>query len=229
MIDHPSSSPNRWHTLRAGPGRLTLRLVLCAGATLASAAFPGCSSQEKFELPPSVKQEVPLAERIRKAHELALAAQNAEQAGNNPKAIDLYKQAIQTHREFPAAWLNLGKVCMAEGDYLQAVDAFSVAAELDPDDARPYFNTAVIYDQKHYSKEAIKQYNRALEKDPNLLEALRRSIYLEMQNNSFTPASKDRVMRALLIEKEQRWVNLFSQAKIRIDNEVLEGGVSPEN
>ncbi|MBC7771270.1 MAG: tetratricopeptide repeat protein [Pyrinomonadaceae bacterium] len=181
----------------------------------------GCAKQEKFELPRTAADDVPLNERIKKAHEHALAAQNAETAGQTDKAIALYQQAIQSHREFPAAWLNLGVLQMKVKNNLEAVDAFNVASELDPDDPRPYFNVATIYDEKHYYKEAIKQYNLALEKDPNLLPALRRSIYLEMQTNSFTPATKDRVLRGLLMEKDQQYINIFSQAKIRIDNEVL--------
>jgi len=229
MIDHSNNHQTRRNMSNAAARRMAMMAIAGAAAAWCVIWPTGCSTQDKFELPPSVKAQVPLNERIRKAHELALAAQSAESSGDTAKAIKLYQQAIEVHREFPAAWLNLGVLQMKMKNNLDAVDAFSVASELDADDPRPYFNIATIYDEKRYYKEAIKQYNNALEKDPNLLPALRRSIYLEMQTGGFTPATKDRVMRALMIEKDPQYINLFSQAKIRIDNEVVGGETPPEN
>lgn len=229
MIDHANPLPIHRSSTPSSLRRLLFSLAACAG-TLVWAMTPlGCATEKKFEMPRSASDQLPLNERIKKAYELADAAQNAKTAGNPAKAIDLYRQSIQVYREFPAAWLNLGVLHMEAKNNLEAVDAFNVASELDPDDPRPFYNIAIIWDEKHYYKEAIKHYNLALEKNPNLIEALRRSIYLEMQTNSFTPASKDRVMRALMIEKDPLYINVLSQAKIRIDNEVLAGDTSPGN
>ncbi len=182
----------------------------------------GCASNQEraFELPDAARPEVQ-GEQIRKAHELASRAEQAGQAKRYDEAISLYQQALATYRAFPSAWLNLGVMHMKLGNGLQALEAFNAAADADPTDPRPYFNIGAMYEEKFYYNEAIASYNKALERDPNLLPALRRSIYLQMQTSSFTPASKERVMRALLIETDPTYKSIFEQVKIRLDNELL--------
>lgn len=193
-------------------------LFLVAGSLLPLA----CASKQSgaFELPDGARPEAQ-AEQIRKAHDLASRAERAGQAKRYDEAITLYQQALAAYRQFPSAWLNLGVMHMKVGNGLQAVEAFNVAAEVDPDDPRPFYNIGAIYEEKFYYKEAIAYYNKAIERDPNLLPALRRSVYLEMQMNSFTPASKDRVMRAIMLETDPTYKSILTQAKIRIDNELL--------
>lgn len=206
-----------------------LRWAAMAAAVAAGCVLASCAnkSSDSFEMPDSARSEAPV-EQIRKAHELASRAEAEGKAKRYDRAIDLYQQAIANYRNFPSAWLNLGVMHMRLGNGLAAVEAFKVASDLDPGDPRAMYNIGAIYEEKFYYKEAISWYNQALDRDPNLLPALRRSIYLEMQTNSFTPASKDRVMRAIMVETDPQYKVIFAQAKLRLDNESM-GGIGGTN
>jgi len=201
--------------------RVAALVVLCA-AWAGMSGLSGCADKKeaKFEMPEPAATE-PVGERIARAHALAQKAEQAAKADKLPEAVSLYQQAIQEYRDFPSAWLNLGAAHMKMGNGILAVESFNAAADIDPDDPRPLYNIGAIYEQKYYYKDAIKYYNLAIERDKSLLPALRRSIFLEMQTNSFTPASKERVMRAILLETDPEYKRVFAQAKLRIDNEVL--------
>ena len=200
--------------------RASRAAVLLAAVTLMGFGLASCASKSNtFELPDSARPGAQ-GEQIRKAHELASRAEQAGKAKKYSEAIALYEEAISNYRNFPSAWLNLGVMHMKSGNSLQAVEAFNAAADIDPTDPRPVFNIGAIYEDKYYYKEAISFYNQALERDPNLLPALRRSIYLEMQTNSFTPATKERVLRASMLETDPQYRSIFAQAKLRLDNEL---------
>ncbi|MGE3107953.1 MAG: tetratricopeptide repeat protein [Phycisphaerales bacterium] len=212
------------------PSRFTAgwrRLAAVSSVVLACAMLPACASKsDTFELPDSARPGAQ-GEQIRKAHELASRAERAGKAQRYDEAIKLYQEALATYRQFPSAWLNLGVMQMKAGNGLAAAEAFDAAAEADPSDPRPMYNIGAIWEEKYYYDVAIRHYNKALERDPNFLPALRRSIYLEMQTNSFTPASKDRVRRALMLETDPTFKNIFAQAKLRLDNEVLGDAAMP--
>jgi tetratricopeptide (TPR) repeat protein len=205
----------------------SIRLVACLSLT-AAVALPLASCANKsdtFELPDSARPEAQ-AESIRKAHALAARAEQAGKERKYTEAVALYEEAIGYYRNFPSAWLNLGVMYTRAGDNIKAVAAFSTAADLDQTDPRPLFNTGAIWENMYYYKEAIGFYNKALERDPNLLPALRHSIYLEMQTNSFTPATKERLQRALMLETDPQFKSIFAQAKLRLDNELTNEAIT---
>jgi len=187
--------------------------VLLGSIVLISTA--GCGGSKPFVLPEDPRGT--RGEQVDRAHRLASKAEDAAKAGKSEEAISLYNQALAEYREFPAAWLNLGVLYMKAGDGLRASEALKNAADTDMTDPRPYYNMGVMYEDKNLFPDAIKYYNLALERDPNLLPALRRSVVLEMQTNSLTPASGERAHRALMLESDSKYKNLLSQALRQIE------------
>jgi tetratricopeptide (TPR) repeat protein len=199
---------------RAGVPALTLAAALC-----------GCASSQEFVRPEPPRYN--LAEQVNKAKDLAARAQEAESGKRPDEAIALYRQAIETYRDFPAAWHNMALLQLQKGETLAAVDSFKVAGDLDLRDPRPVFNIGVIYEQQGWSAEAQRYYTEALARDANYLEALRRSVYLDMIQSTYTPVTLDRTRRALLLEQDDKWRGFFDRAQLRLNSVLTEGTATP--
>lgn len=63
---------------------------------------------------------------------LAAQAAAARQAGDVPRAIDLYTQAVRKNPSWPEGWWYLGQMHYAANDYAEAVDAFNHFLQLQP-------------------------------------------------------------------------------------------------
>lgn len=194
---------------------------------LAAATLAACSSSPQFVPPEPPRYN--LAEQVNTAKDLAARAQEAEAAKRPDEAIALYRQAIETYRDFPAAWHNMALLQLEKGETLAAVESFKVAGDLDLRDPRPVFNIGVIYEQQGWSKEAQRYYTEALARDANYLEALRRSVYLDMIESTYTPATLERTRRALLLEQDTKWRSFFDRSQLRLNAVLTEGAGAPSN
>ena len=212
------TAPRRDRAPVRAPGRVLLLAI-------AGAALSGCASSSQFVPPEAPRYN--LAEQVRTAKDLASRAQEAEAAKRPDEAIALYRQAITTYRDFPAAWHNMALLQLEKGETLAAVDAFKVAGDLDVRDPRPVFNIGVIYEQQGWSAEAQRYYTEALARDANYLEALRRSIYLDMIQSTYTPSTLDRTRRALLLEQDAKWRSFFERTQLRLNSVLTEGTSTP--
>ncbi len=180
--------------------------VLTAAALCAAlvGALGACESKNKAK-PGAVTSDQPATaarDRIARANELAGQANQAQDAGHIEEAIRLNRAALTEYSEFPAAWNNLGMLLMERDQNLEAVAAFERAAELSSTDPRFPYNIGVIWWRLGYGEDASKQFNRALERDPNYLPALRHSIQWDVRRGQPTEATADRLRRALLIERD---------------------------
>ena len=86
--------------------------------------------------------EIPLDTRISLGARLNLAAQLMEQ-GDLDEAIALTQTATQRAPEVALGWYNLGLMQRRRGDIAAALEAYSRAMELDPDNAACHQNRAV--------------------------------------------------------------------------------------
>src|SRR3954466_4762997 len=79
--------------------------------------------------------------RQAEARRLAEGAQKEQAAGNNEKAIQLYRQAVGASPELGFAWNNLGLLYMEKDNYLDAVEMFQNAADVmhGPQGAKPLY------------------------------------------------------------------------------------------
>ena len=86
--------------------------------------------------------EIPLDTRISLGARLNLAARLMEQ-GDLDEAIALTQTATQRAPEVALGWYNLGLMQRRRGDIAAALEAYSRAMELDPDNAACHQNRAV--------------------------------------------------------------------------------------
>ncbi len=193
-------------------------LLLLAGS------LGACSSSPEF-VPPSPPR-TSVAEQIKAAEDYATRAQVAEREKKPDEAIALYRKAVETYRDFPGVWYNMGLLLLDKGETLQAVEAFRAAGDLEPRDPRPPYAIGVIYEKQGWNAEAQRHYTDALSRDANYQEALQRSVYLDMVENTFTPITLERTRRALLSERDAQWRSYFERTQLRLD--ALLNQASPE-
>jgi tetratricopeptide (TPR) repeat protein len=177
----------------------------------------GCASKEsKFEL------DIPESNVDRAAaRALALKAQKAEKADEPERAIELYRQALETDPDAPAQWWNnLGALLLSRHppDYVNAATAFKAAAALDLDDPRPRINLGMVYYEAAHGNEALDAFEEALALDPGNLDALRAAVRSQRQLKRTDQASLDRAKQGLLIESDPVWREIFLREKIRLEN-----------
>lgn len=193
---------------RAGThARSTVAIALAA--VLAACAAdpwtpPAVSSTESAQLGP--------------ARDLAQRAQLAEADDRPAEAEALYREAIATYRDFPAAWNNLGILLMKQKKYLEAAEALGVASDLSPGDPRPVTNVGLIWEECGYPDEAAHHYDEALRRDPGHLPALRRSIYLDATRAAYTGQTAERIREAIARETDPQWRDWLQRQKIVCDN-----------
>jgi len=76
----------------------------------------------------------------------------AERAGDRPRALLAYGQAIQANPKENRAFVNRGNVRFAEGDFTEAIGDYEEAARIEPNAAESFYNLSVaraeIYDFK---------------------------------------------------------------------------------
>ncbi|MBL8757885.1 MAG: tetratricopeptide repeat protein [Phycisphaerae bacterium] len=157
------------------------------------------------------------AARLQRATELAAEAQAAEREGFPRRAIDLYEQSIQTYPDFHPAWNNLGVLYAAADRPMDAVSAFRRAADLTPTDPRPFANIGLIYKKRGFEREAQDYLAQALERDDSYLPALRELVWLDVRRGTITERSARYADKALLIERDPKWIEELRRSKIIID------------
>lgn len=164
------------------------------------------------------------AARISEARTLSLQAQEAEDDGKIDKAIELYQRSVRAYGDFPAAWNNLGVLLMKQGDTMGAYEAFSRAAELAPSDPRPAAAMGMIWQRLGYSDDALKAYEQALERDPSYQPALREAVLLAVQLDRITPTTAERARRAVMQEREARWLTELQRQALVIEQRLAMSG-----
>lgn len=188
--------------------RATLLLISCA-------ALGACSSSGDFVQPQTPRASV--SEQIKTAEALAVRAQTAEREGRPDEALSLYQQAVRTYRDFPGVWYNMGLLLLEQGKLMEAREAFRTAGDLEPRDPRPPYAIGVIYEKQGWNQEAQRYYADALSRDANYQEALQRSVYLDMVQNTYTPITLERTRRALFAEQDPKWRDYFERTQLRLD------------
>ncbi|HBS28029.1 MAG TPA: hypothetical protein DEB06_00940 [Phycisphaerales bacterium] len=194
---------------RSGP--LLLALVALAGAV------SSCTKTIRVDgLPDSVVEDD--TRRLIQAQSLAARAAREKDPA---QAKRLYTQAVGTYRQLPAAWNNLGVLLMKDDQYLQAAEAFASAADLAPNDPRPYYNIGLLWDSRGYLRDARRFYIRALERDGSYLPALRGAIRADTLLNEPNDRTLGWLERSLMLEADPEWQEWMRLQKVRIESQPL--------
>lgn len=87
------------------------------------------------------------------------------------KAIETYKDLLDSNPQLPQAWYNLGLVYMKTDKFKQAEESFLTATKHDEKYAQAWFNLGVLYTKSDQNLNAIKAYRKALKVRPGYLKA----------------------------------------------------------
>lgn len=77
-----------------------------------------------------------------------------------------YTELTITNPHFAPAWVNLGRVHLAQGDYEGALSCFTRAIELNPEDANAFFNAGDALYRLGAYEAAAETYTAGLQRDP---------------------------------------------------------------
>lgn len=180
---------------------------------LAAVMLGGCATERGWPDAPGMPPEQRRSESIR----LMRQAERAAEKGRELEAIDLYKQAVGASGDLYAAWNNLGELLMRQENYADAVSAYQVAADLQPQDARPLYNIGVAYVEVGWAEEALEYFKQALDRDPSYLPALRGAVKSAELLRRADDATLDLVRRGLLRETDDRWRVYFERQRFRVE------------
>lgn len=189
-------------------------VCMCAGLVLGSCA--SSSKQSGSSQMPEARG--PLADAII-AQADALAAD-----GKSEEAAALYREAVAMAPDRYTAWNNLGVELMNLGNNVDAVAAFKVAADLSPRDPRPLSNIGLVYQEIGWAKDAHEYYDRALQRDPGYLDALRGWALSEEQLNMGSLESLERIKRARMMETDPKWQEFFDRRRFRVESQLRSPG-----
>jgi len=172
----------------------------------------GCSST-----PSRARTPTHAPPRSGEADAKILQADAASAKGDSDAAVALYREAIVLDRDRYVAWNNLGVELMKRGDYLDAVAALKVAADLSPRDPRPVANIGLAYQEMGWANDALAYYEQALVRDQTFLDALRGYALAEEMLGRGSLESLEQIKRALMIEKDEKWRTFFERRKFRVE------------
>jgi len=203
------------------PKPITVSVLLAVVVCTPAAMLCACASSK-----PAADRASP-DESLRRAMNLAASAQQAHVSGNFTKAIDLNKQSIAINGELGGVWNNLGISLMSRGkdlDFLEASQAFKRAADLLPGDERPYENLGVLYHDRGFDDDALRYFTLALERNPNALRSLRGAVGAAKGLLLSDDAGLERTKRALLIETDPAWREIFEFERLRVQQDLADKG-----
>jgi Tfp pilus assembly protein PilF len=86
--------------------------------------------------------------------------------GQVEQALEHYRQAVTDERESPAYFLNYGVALMAAHQPAEALEAFTRAADVDPNNVDAYQNAGLVLEQMGALDAAKQAFAEALKRDP---------------------------------------------------------------
>lgn len=197
---------------------MTRPALRCAAAMLGAVLLAGCTADLNQRPDDSAGQ------RAIEANRLLSEGVHAQKAGRLDAATDFYKRSVELNPNLSAAWNNLGIVLMEQVRYLDAAAAFKRAAEVstDPNDARPYANLGLVYNDAGFSEQSLQYYQLALDRDPNWLPALRGTALAARKLNKSDDRLAEAMRRGLMVETDIKWRDVFERERLRIDGALRE-------
>lgn len=108
--------------------------------------------------------------------------------GENEKAAELIKEALDTNLQFPAAHNNLGSVYKAMGHLDEAVTCYRKAIECQGDFAAAHFNLGNVLTDLHQPTEAEASYQTAINLTPDYADAHHNLGFLYLTYKQFDKA-----------------------------------------
>ncbi len=121
--------------------------------------------------------------------------------GRRDEAIEVYAQAVQADSSYLSAYNELAYLNSYAGDFDKAVGFANRYVELAPEEANPYDTRGDIY--AHYGKldQAIENYEKVLEIDPNFDNTLWKLTAMHVFKREYAKAES--LIRRFLLSKDE--------------------------
>lgn len=177
------------------------------------------SSRKAVKLPPIT---TPSLQSRRLAYETAAQAQAAAEKGKTDEAIELYRESVTHDPEYGYAWHNLGVLYASRQEYLDAVDAYNKAAALLTNDPRPICNIGQVWLDLGYARDALRNFEEALRRDPQDIIALRGAIQSAHLLDIADETTAERIKTALITERDPVWRDYFELQRSRVSGRLAE-------
>jgi tetratricopeptide (TPR) repeat protein len=135
-------------------------------------ATENLESQTGFEI-----KTVPLEVAVQRTaasqtiQDLFLAAVQAEECGDKPRAIDLYHEILDRDPDYAPASINLGTLHFHLRQYVRAEEFYRRATVSDPSYVLAYFDLGNVLDELERMDEAITAYQQAVSLAPGYADA----------------------------------------------------------
>lgn len=100
-----------------------------------------------------------------------LAAVQAEESGDKPRAIALYEEILALDPHYAAAYINLGTMQFHLHQFERAEQLYRQATEVDPGYVLAYFDLGNVLDELERLDESIAAYLKAVELAPRYADA----------------------------------------------------------
>ena len=91
--------------------------------------------------------------------------------GRFPRAIDLYKRAIELKPDYAEAYNNMGVAYKENSDFTSAIESYNNAINLNPDLVEAYNNLGLAFNKLGEYKKSLETYQKVLELKPDYAEA----------------------------------------------------------
>lgn len=111
------------------------------------------------------------AAESRTIQDLFLAAVQAEESGDKPRAIDLYHEILDRDPDYAPASINLGTLHFHLRQYVHAEEFYRRATVSDPSYVLAYFDLGNVLDELERMDEAIAAYQQAVTLAPGYADA----------------------------------------------------------
>jgi tetratricopeptide (TPR) repeat protein len=158
---------------------------------------------ERAKLPPSVDSLPTPTRRTadrRKATEAYNAGVAAHQGGKLTKAIELYRQALESDPGMTDAYYNLGLAYQASSDLVRAKAAFRQALEYEPAMLNARYMLGLVYRDLNEDRDAIAALEAVLKANPNHADAHLALAYVYRKAPSQSALARQHFERYLALE-----------------------------
>ncbi len=104
-------------------------------------------------------------------HDRFLAAVQAEEAGEKPRAILLYEEILTIDPKYAAAYINLGTILFHQRSFGLAEELYRRATQADPGYVLAFFDLGNVLDELQRPDESIAAYRQAVALSPRYADA----------------------------------------------------------